>query len=389
MDVTSYVQKYAPSYDLPYAFVSLNDDNYNRNVILSRFPFQDLNGDGESTLSDIDWIFADLYAPGGDGGIRGYMFAEIDLPAITYGSDLVIGNGHLKSGSSSSDKLQRLEASQNIAYWIDYLLNGAGSGIPDPRGMIRDIPAVTRILCPDVAVIWGGDLNEDELTNGRKGPAEWMANAQLTGGNDGTDRDRSDSTYDDARDVFTNDRETLGSSKLDYLIHQDSVASLRRSWIFDSTTLTLQAVPPELNGFSGGPLPASSIASDHLTVLSDYVLPGPRLSVGLTPINTSAAPGEKIFFDANVTNLTNELISGGTAWVDVCNPDGTPFFASNPKFGPKTFNLQPLASKNKYGVGIRVPLSQEPGTGFIVRAYVGTCTDEVSYTDEFVFDVVE
>ena len=44
--VTSYVQAYAPGYDLPYVFVSTVTDNFNRNVILSRYPFADLNGDG-------------------------------------------------------------------------------------------------------------------------------------------------------------------------------------------------------------------------------------------------------------------------------------------------------------------------------------------------------
>src|SRR5258708_28870559 len=79
--VTSYVQAYAPGFDLPYVFVNGVNDGFNRNVILSRYPFQDLNGDGQATLGDIPTVTASQWAPGGNGGIRGVAFAEIDLPA--------------------------------------------------------------------------------------------------------------------------------------------------------------------------------------------------------------------------------------------------------------------------------------------------------------------
>lgn len=176
--ITSYVQKYAPGYSLPHACVSSNTDGYNRNVILSRFPFADLNGDARSALSDIPWVSGDLYAPGGDGGLRGFAFAEIDLPDDDYAGDLVVGNAHLKAGSGSSDHDQRVEAAQNVAYVIDYWFNGAAAGAPDPRGKIADSPPATHVLGPETPVVIGGDWNEDELTNGTKGPAEWLCRAQ-------------------------------------------------------------------------------------------------------------------------------------------------------------------------------------------------------------------
>jgi hypothetical protein len=89
--VTAYVQKYAAGYDLPYVFVSSSNDGFNRNVILSRFPFVDQNGDGKSTLSDIPNVTATAWAPGGNGGIRGFQFAELDLPNATYLGDFVFG----------------------------------------------------------------------------------------------------------------------------------------------------------------------------------------------------------------------------------------------------------------------------------------------------------
>jgi hypothetical protein len=124
-------------------------------------------------------------------------------------------------------------------------------------------------------VVFGGDLNEDELTNGRRGPADWIAQAEDPDpASDGTDRDRSDSTYDDARDPFNNSRNTKGSNKLDYLIWQDSIAELQVSFIFNSSTAAgAGALPPEVEGFTSGGSLASSVASDHRPVIIDLILP--------------------------------------------------------------------------------------------------------------------
>ncbi|MCH8805165.1 MAG: hypothetical protein IH986_03650 [Planctomycetes bacterium] len=270
--VTAWVQKYVPDYDLPYVFVSLRNDGFNRNVILSRFPFGDLNGDGRDNYIDIPFVSPHRYAPGGNGGIRGFQLAEIDLPNLIYAGDLVIANAHLKAGGSSSDRAQRLTASQNTAYVIDFWYNGAGTGIPDPFNKIIDNPPATHILDDDTPVVLAGDWNEDELSNGRRGPAEWLASAQITGGSDGTDRDRSDSTLDNAFHIFTGSRATRGSSKLDYIAWQDSIASLRRYFVFDSAGTPRASLPPAVLGF-GVPGSTSVIASDHLPVIVDLIVP--------------------------------------------------------------------------------------------------------------------
>ena len=50
-----------------------------------------------------------------------------------------------------------------------------------------------------------------------------------------TDRDRSDSTYDEAVHVFSGSRVTFGSgSKLDYIAWQDSIATVRRAFVFNT-----------------------------------------------------------------------------------------------------------------------------------------------------------
>ena len=270
--VTAFVGKYAPDYILPFRFVSSEDDGFNRNAVVSRYAFIDLNGDGRSGISNI-LVKPDAYAPGGDAGIRGFQFAEIDLPDNVYRGDLVLGNAHLKSGFSSSDFGERLRASRNAAYFIDYWFNGAGTGVPDPNGRISVSPAATMILDDFTPVVIAGDWNEDELTNGRKGPAEWLTRAAVTEGTDGTDRDRSDSTFDTAIHVFSKSRATFGSGgKLDYIAWQDSIVTRRRAFVFDTLGTPRASLPGELGGF---PLPtrASRIASDHRPVIVDLILP--------------------------------------------------------------------------------------------------------------------
>jgi len=271
--VGAYVQKYAPGYDLEHVFVSEKTDGFNRNVILSRFPFADLNGDEKATQSDIPFVLADEYALGGNGGIRGYQFAEIALPDGVYAGDVVIGNGHLKAGFGQDDHEDRVRAATNLAYYIDYLFNGAGTGIPDPNGKIFDNPPAKTILGDETPVVFAGDWNEDEDTNGTKGPASWLQVAEFVGSTDGTDRDRSDSTLDDALEPFTGDEDTLGSSKLDYIATHDSIAPFRHTFIFNSGDTPEDKLPPEVLHFPTLPGLASSFASDHLPVIADVVLP--------------------------------------------------------------------------------------------------------------------
>ncbi len=271
--VTSYLKKFAPSYDLPYVLVSDISDNYNRNVILSRYPFVDLNGDTRTYITNF-FIFADAYAPGGNGGIRGFAFAEIDLPDAVYAGDLVVGTGHLKAGGASGDLADRLAAAKNIAYYIDYIFNAAGGTTPDPNNKVLDSPTITLRLDANTPVIWGGDMNEDENTNGRKGPVEWMTNAATTGGTDGTDRNRSDSTYDSAVEPFTGNRKTQGSSsKLDYIMYQDSIATAVVQATFNSASVTAGKHPYPVSTFPPVASLASSSASDHLPVIVDFSLP--------------------------------------------------------------------------------------------------------------------
>ncbi len=338
--ITSWVKKYAASYDLNNIFVSTVTDNFNRNVILSRWPFQDLNGDGQSMVPNFVQD-ADGYSPGGTGGIRGMMFAEINLPDATYAGNIVVGTAHLKSGSASSDYSDRLLACKNIAYYVDYFFNGAGTGVPDPHNKIFDAGA-TSILSPTTPVVYGGDWNEDENTNGRDGPAFWMANAQALGGTDGTDRDRTDGSYDDARDPFNNSRATEGSAKFDYLHWQDSIATLRRAFIFNSGTIGgSNTYPPECIGYPGGPALVSSFAADHKPVIIDLILPPAVTAPGAFGLTSPADGSVGVDLDPTLTwssssgatsytvkisaspSLSSPLWTTTTAGTSAAVPDGT------------------------------------------------------------------
>jgi endonuclease/exonuclease/phosphatase family metal-dependent hydrolase len=270
-EVTSYVQKFTGTgYDLPYIFVSTVSDNFNRNVILSRYPFEDINGGGGATGSTFA-LQPDAYQLGGTSGIRGYQIAEINLPDEIYAGDIVIGNGHYKAGGSSSDYDQRERASQNLAYLIDYYYNGAGTGMSDPNNKVS-LPGSGTVLDEYTPVVVGGDLNE---TPGN-GPAEFIARAENFGGTDGTDRDGSDSSLDLAFHPVSGDSSTQGSSsKLDYLIYQDSITTPRRRFIFRSsgTNMSLDKLPDQVLGYQVNPVAISTFASDHRPVLLDLMLP--------------------------------------------------------------------------------------------------------------------
>jgi len=271
--VTSYVRKYAPDYDLPHVFVSTITDGFNRNVILSRFPFADLNGDGKAVYSDIPFKQADGCSNAGTGGIRGFQHAEIDLPDDTYAGDLVIGNSHLKAGSTQSDKDDRAIAADKAAYIIYYWYAGAGTSTPDPNNKISDNPPATSVLSADSVVIWGGDWNEDEVKNGGyRGPADRMVQGCAAGGSDGTDRDTTDATYDAAAEFFSGNTSTFSTSKLDYLAWWDSVASPARLVIFNSSPIPSGKFPPALLHYPY-PVLASGAASDHRPVIVDFILP--------------------------------------------------------------------------------------------------------------------
>lgn len=283
-EVTAYVQKYAPCYDLPHVYVSTYTDGFNRNVILSRFPFADLNGDGQATRARLHIVLPDPQVPwsvGGNDGIRGGTNAEIDLPDGVYAGDMVAVNYHLKSGSDATSKNDRIAAAKVGAYYFHYLYNGAGTGVPDPHNVIADSPAVTQILDDDTFLVIGGDWNEDELSNGRRGPAEWLTRAELDGAFDGVDRDQTDMLFDESVDPKNLSRGTFGdgSSKIDYIGWQDSIVTLRRSFVFKSLWLagTPSWYPPEIVDFPSpqNPVPYNicATASDHRPLIADFVAP--------------------------------------------------------------------------------------------------------------------
>jgi endonuclease/exonuclease/phosphatase family metal-dependent hydrolase len=251
-----------------HVFVTNVSDGWNRNVILSRYPFADLNGFG-ATRDDLPFIYTGPggIPPGGHGGIRGWPHAGIDLPdAVYFTADLLVGCSHLKSGGTSNDYDQRLEAAQNIAYYLNYALNTT----LDPDGLIPTQPP--NALSPDTPVILMGDMNEDEDYNGRDGPVKWLTEWKPSVPDDGTDKDWTPSRPDQATDPFTGSRDTQGGQnnrKIDYVLTPDSVVTVVEEFIFNSQTAAANnALPPQLQGLLGAEL-SSTYASDHRPVILD------------------------------------------------------------------------------------------------------------------------
>jgi len=269
--VGSYIKKFVSGYDLPYIYVSSNTDNFNRNMIFSRYPIEDINNGGGATIPNFV-LLPDEYQSGGSGGIRGFMFAEINLPDDIYAGDLVVGNAHLKAGGSSSDFNQRRVAALNTAYYIDYYYNGAGTGVSDPNSRVI-VPTTGDVLDANTPVIWGGDLNQNPSATS---PSAIVTQAEFAGGTDGTDRDRSDSVFSSPSQPISGDTSTQGSSsRLDYLCWQDSIVGVRREFIFRSTGsgMNTSKLPEPARSYPINPNAISGIASDHRPVVVDFIMP--------------------------------------------------------------------------------------------------------------------
>ncbi|UCG34239.1 MAG: endonuclease/exonuclease/phosphatase family protein [Phycisphaerales bacterium] len=248
-------------------FVSSETDNFNRNAILSRYPFASLNGWG-ATQNDLPFILPGPggIPPGGDGGIRGWPHAGIDLPDGTFGADLMVGCSHLKAGGTSDDYQQRLDAAQNIAYYLNYALNST----LDPEDILPNQPP--SALPVGTGVVLMGDMNEDENYNYRDGPVKWMSEWYPAVSDDGTDRDWTAARPDQATDPISGSRDTQGSQnnrKIDYVITPDSVITVIEEFIFNSRTAgPADALPPQLDGLYSANY-ASEYASDHRPVTLD------------------------------------------------------------------------------------------------------------------------
>jgi endonuclease/exonuclease/phosphatase family metal-dependent hydrolase len=250
-----------------HVFVSSEADNFNRNAIVSRHPFVSLNG-WAATQSDLPFILPGPggIPPGGDGGIRGWPHAGIDLPDGTFGADLMVGCSHLKSGGGTDDYQQRLDAGMNIAYYLNYALNST----LDPEDILANQPP--GALPVGTGVVLMGDMNEDENYNGRDGPVKWLSEWYPSVPDDGTDRDWTTARPDQATDPLSGSRDTQGGQnnrKIDYVITPDSVITVIEEFIFNSRTAgPAGALPPQLDGLYSATY-ASDVASDHRPVTLD------------------------------------------------------------------------------------------------------------------------
>ncbi len=297
--VTSFVQLWAPGWDLPHIYVSEESDfginsGFNRNVVLSRWPFADLNGDGKATVNDIPFVSSPFQS--GDGGIRGTQVVEIDLPDDLYAGDLVVTNSHFKSGGSVSDENQRTDAAQNVGFFIDAFYNGAGSGTVDPDNAVNDVPPATSILGPHTPVVAGGDWNTAigaPLLNPAniKSGALWLTELEFDGPPDGADRDRSDMAIDNAKrriifnnNVFEGSGTTTSLGKIDYIAFQDSIVSEANSFVYDPFEHD-GIYPPSVDSYPGQPFNIVKDAADHLPVTVDLVFapaPDPECAGDIT-----------------------------------------------------------------------------------------------------------
>lgn len=251
----------------------LSSDGGNiHDAILSRWSFGDLNGDGPSTYIDIPNLQPGPggdYPPGGDGGIRGWLQAEVRLPDANYAGDLYVGCSHFKAGSEFN--AERVVAAKNIAAYILHGLNSSG----DPLNIIPNASQPPQALGPLTPIVWAGDFN----TAGSNQPVDILRGNNPSVSDDGTDRDGSWAWRSDSATAYNGTFHTWGSSsRLDWILVQDSIAQVNATFIFDTgrmprsgSTIT-QGAPPNMVGlFQNANI--NAVASDHFPVIADLDLP--------------------------------------------------------------------------------------------------------------------
>jgi len=295
-------------------------------AILSRWSFASINGDGISQHHDMpslspgpggDW------PPGGDGGIRGWVQAEINLPDDCFFGNLYVGCSHFKAGGTSSDETQRVTAAKNIAAYIHYALN-LGT---DPLNIIPDAQMPPQPLASNTPVVWGGDFNTALGTN----PVDILKRNNPASGTDGTDRDGGDSWRSDAATAYNGTSAThSGGNRLDWILAQDAVSgvSVNATFIFDTnriprigSTMHVDKTPPNMLGLLNNAF-ISTTASDHYPVIADVVLPAPLWLTSVQINGPSSVDsgqsqqytGTAFFSDSSQQDITSagtwELVSG-------------------------------------------------------------------------------
>jgi hypothetical protein len=94
-----------------------------------------------------------------------------------------MGYAHLKSGGAAVDLTERLDASAKTSRTSSIICSMAAAEARRIRAVDPHLPRQPSVLDAYTPVIWAGDFNEDENTNGRDGPVLWMTRAELCGRN--------------------------------------------------------------------------------------------------------------------------------------------------------------------------------------------------------------
>jgi endonuclease/exonuclease/phosphatase family metal-dependent hydrolase len=303
-------------------FLSSDGGNIH-NAILSRWSFGDLNGDGRSTTIDIPSLSSGPggdWPQGGDGGIRGWTHAEINLPDGSYAGDLFVGCSHFKAYSGYDT--ERIRAAKNIAAYIQYALNTSD----DPYDVVPDALQPPNALDSLTPVVWGGDFNVvDSWT-----PINAMRENNPSVADDGTDRDGGSSWRSDTAAAYNGTTHTWGgSSHLDWMFVQGALATVDAAFVFDTGRMPYngnqqitQGAPPNITGLYQNAR-VSSIASDHFPVIVDLEMPSAVVldSVSINGLDTITSGGFAQYQGvAHYSDGTQAIITVEGTWEVVSGP---------------------------------------------------------------------
>lgn len=222
------------------------------NVIVSRYPLS---------------MFAEHTVPAGQ---RAQAMALVDLPNETYLTDIYLMNEHYKCCGDTDNDPQRQQQSDAVVNWM--------RDARSPGGFI-DLPQDTPIVVlGDFNIVGGpgpldtllcGDIS-DEATYGNDSPPDWdgTCNVVLQPMHNGVGPD--DYTW-------RNDNSSFAPGRLDYITFNDSVLTVARHFILNTTLMTQPDLDATgLQQFDVVLAPPGYF--DHLPLVIDFRFPQPPIS---------------------------------------------------------------------------------------------------------------
>jgi len=195
----------------------------------------------------------------------GFAAAYVELPETRAATGLYLLTMHNKSGASDENtRLRQVQADFTVAWLRDR--RGSGIRPSTPLVLMGDLNVVPGASMQPFATLTGGDISDEDQFGPDQAP-DWD-DSRLADAMPGLNGSR-EYVY-----TWRNDEMEFPPSSLDRILYSDSVMSLVRTFVLDTTTLADRDL--ERLGLERSDVLYDGQAGvyDHLPLIADFVLHG-------------------------------------------------------------------------------------------------------------------